>query len=125
MEESPESRIKHHASRSTHTAACNNLAWVLAISPQSAIRNGVRAVQLARQADQLTGGGNLVILRTLAAAYAEAGRFPEAIETASQALQLARPQDDSAWAETLQKETWLYRAATPLRDPLPTQQPRA
>jgi len=107
--------------RPDYPGACNNLAWVLATSPQSAIRNGARAVQLARQANQLAGGGSLVILRTLAAAYAEAGRFPEAIETASQALQLATAQDNSAWAETLRKESRLYQAATPLRDPPPTQ----
>jgi tetratricopeptide (TPR) repeat protein len=106
--------------RPDYPGACNNLAWVLATSPQASIRNGARAVQLARQANQLTGGGNLVILRTLAAAYAEAGRFPEAIETANQALQLATAQGKSAWANTLQKETRLYQAAFPLRDPLPT-----
>jgi Flp pilus assembly protein TadD len=60
-----------------------------------------------------------VILRTLAAAYAEAGRFPEAIETANQALQLATTQGNSAWANTLQKEAGLYLAASPLRDPPP------
>jgi Flp pilus assembly protein TadD len=106
--------------RPEYPGACNNLAWVLATSPQSAIRNGARAVQLARQANQLTSGGNLVILRTLAAAYAEAGRFPEAIETANQALQLATTQGNSAWANTLQKETKLFQAGSPLRDSLPT-----
>lgn len=100
--------------------ACNNFAWVLATSPQAPMRNGARAVQLAQQANQLAGGGNLVILRTLAAAYAEAGRFPEAIETANQALHLATAQGKSAWAETLQKETRLYQAGSPLRDPFPT-----
>ena len=106
--------------RPDYPGACNNLAWVLATSPQASVRNGARAVQLARQANQLTSGGNLVIVRTLAAAYAEAGRFPEAIETANQALQLATAQGKSAWADTLQKETRLYQAAVPLRDPLPT-----
>jgi len=104
-----------------YPGACNNLAWVLATSPQAAIRNGARAVQLARQANQLSGGGSLVMLRTLAAAYAEAGRFPEAIETAGQAFQLARAQDNPAWAEALQKEIRLYQAASPLRDPMPAQ----
>jgi tetratricopeptide (TPR) repeat protein len=106
--------------RPDYPGACNNLAWVLATAPQPSVRDGVRAVQLARQANQLTGGGNLVVLRTLAAAYAEAGRFPEAIETANRALELATAQGNSAWADTLQKEIKLYQAASPLRDPLPS-----
>lgn len=105
--------------RPDYPGACNNFAWVLATTPQPSIRNGARAVELAQRANQLTSGGNLVILRTLAAAYAEAGRFPEAIETANQALQLATTQGNSAWANTLQKEAGLYLAASPLRDPPP------
>ena len=120
----PEEAVAHYQKalelKPDYPGACNNFAWVLATSPQASIRNGSRAVQLARQANQLAGGGNLVILRTLAAAYAEAGRFPEAIETANQALQLATAQGQSAWAEALQKETRLYQAGSPLRDPLPT-----
>ena len=103
-----------------YPGACNNFAWVLATCPQPAIRNGARAVELARRANQLAGGGNLIILRTLAAAYAEAVRFPEAIETANQALQLAMAQGSSAWADTLQNEIKLYQATSPLRDPIPT-----
>src|SRR5208283_1370777 len=68
-----------------YVAAQNNLAWVLAIAPQASLRNGSQAVQLAQRANQLTGNGNPVVLRTLAAAYAEAGRFPEAVETAQRA----------------------------------------
>src|SRR5208282_798188 len=72
--------------------AQNNLAWVLATCPQASLRNGNQAVALARRANQLTGGGNPVVLGTLAAAYAEAGRFPEAEETAQRALQMAETQ---------------------------------
>ena len=104
-----------------YPGACNNLAWVLATCPQGSLRNGGRAVQLAQRADQLAGGDNLVILRTLAAAYAEAGRFREALETARRALQQAAAQNNAAWADTLQKECQLYLAASPLRDPSPGQ----
>jgi len=99
-----------------YAGADNNLAWMLATSPQASIRNGVKAVELAQRANQLSGAGNLVILRTLAAAYAEAGRFPEAIETAGQALRLATAQSNNAWIDALQTEIKLYQAGQPLRD---------
>ena len=53
----------------------NNLAWILATAPQASLRNGNKAVELARQANELTGGKNPIILHTLAAAFAEAGQF--------------------------------------------------
>lgn len=100
-----------------YAAACNNLAWLLATFHQESIRNGGRAVELAELATQLTEGNNLIILRTLAAAYAEAGRFPDAIQTASRALQAATQQDHQPMANTLRRELALYQAGQPLRDP--------
>src|SRR5215467_3625812 len=55
-----------------------NLAWLLATSQDASQRNGAKAVELARQADRLTGGTNTLVLRTLAAAYAENGEFGNA-----------------------------------------------
>ena len=63
-------------------SALNNLAWLLATGSNASLRNGARAIELARQADQLSGGTNALVLRTLAAAYAEAGQFGKAIESA-------------------------------------------
>jgi protein O-mannosyl-transferase len=88
----------------------NNLAWVLATCPQASLRNGGEAVELAQRANQLTGDGNPVVLGTLAAAYAEAGRFPEATETAQRAWQLARTQSNTALADNLQSQLKLYQA---------------
>jgi len=96
--------------------AFNNLAWVLATCPRAPIRNGARAVELAQRAKRLSGGANLTILRTLAAAYAEAGRFPEALEAAGQALDLATRQGNAATIDALQREIRLYRDGSPLRD---------
>ena len=93
--------------------AQNNLAWVLAIAPQASQRNGNKAVELARQANQLTGGENPIILHTLAAAYAEAGRFPEAVETAQHALQLAGMQSNTALADAIRSQLELYQAGAP------------
>ncbi len=93
--------------------AQNNLASVLAICPQASLRNGKQAVELAERANQLTGGGNPATLCTLAAAYAEAGRFPEAVATAQRALDLAEKQSNTALAAVLRSQMKLYQAGVP------------
>jgi tetratricopeptide (TPR) repeat protein len=99
-----------------NTNAECNLAWVFATYPDTAIRDGTKAVKLASRASAATGGNNPRILRLLAAAYAESGLFPEAIEVAERALQLATTQGNFALAEMLQGNIALYRSSTPLRD---------
>jgi tetratricopeptide (TPR) repeat protein len=94
-------------------------AWALATSPDAAVRNGTKAVELAQQADQLSGGRNPLMAATLAAAYAEAGKFGDAIATAQRALQLADGQKNDALAAVLQQEIKLYAAGTPLREATP------
>lgn len=76
--------------------ALNELAWLLATSSDAAVRNGPEAVRLAEQACAATGRRNSVFLDTLAAAYAEAGKFPEAVNTALEANSLARVAGDEA-----------------------------
>jgi tetratricopeptide (TPR) repeat protein len=98
----------------------NKLAWLLATSPQASLRNGNQAVELAQRANQLTGGDNPVILCTLAAAWAEAGHFPEAAATAQHALSLAEAQSNPALADDLRSEMKLYQARTPFHTPEPT-----
>jgi tetratricopeptide (TPR) repeat protein len=95
---------------------CNNLAWVLATCPEATIRNGGQAVEMAQQANRLSGGQNPVMLKTLAAAYAEAGRFPEAVTAAQRALELAGAQNNTALVHDLQGQIALYRAGAPFRD---------
>jgi protein O-mannosyl-transferase len=99
--------------------ALDNLAWMLATASQAALRNGVEAVQLAQKAVQLDGGKNPLALRTLAAAYAETGRYADAAETARRALRLAVAAGNAALAGTLQQEIELYDAGTPVRDMKP------
>ena len=94
-----------------------NLAWVLATWPVASVRNGARALELARQADQLSGGDNPLVLRTLAAAYAETGQFPEAEATAQKALALALAQNNSEMAAALQTQLKLHQAGSPCREP--------
>ena len=99
-----------------YVAALNNLAYVLATSQNISLRNGVRAIALSERANQLSDGGNPVVLATLAAAYAEAGRFPEAVQTASRGIELASAQGNSALANVLQSRLELYKAKIPLPD---------
>jgi tetratricopeptide (TPR) repeat protein len=92
------------------------MAWLLATSPQASLRDGAKAVALARRAVRLSGGREAASLDTLAAAYAEAGRFAEAVETAGQARTLAAKHGDRALAEAIEKRLALYRKKVPFRD---------
>jgi protein O-mannosyl-transferase len=88
----------------------NNLAWLLATCPKASLRNGDKAVQLAQRANELAGGKNPVILRTLAAAFAEAGRFSDAGRSAQKAIELAQAAGRKDLAGQLNVELKLYEA---------------
>jgi hypothetical protein len=96
--------------------ACNNLAWLLATCPEASFRDGPLAVTLAKRAEQLAGGGNALVLGTLAAAQAEAGNFAEAIAAAGRARQLASAQTNTALANIIDTQERQYRKALPWRD---------
>jgi Flp pilus assembly protein TadD len=93
--------------------AQNDLAWLLATAPQATMRNGNKAVELAQRANQLTGGADLDILGTLAAAYAEAGRFDAAIQSARKAIDLARATGQQDQVMQLNAELKFYEAGLP------------
>jgi len=95
-----------------NVAAQSNLAWLLATSPDPSIRNGPEAVVLAEQARRSSDGKPL-ILRILAAAYAEADRFSEATDTAREALRAADDQGNSVLSDLLRKEIVLYESGHP------------
>jgi tetratricopeptide (TPR) repeat protein len=95
----------------------NNMAWLLATCAEASLRDGNKSVELAKQADALTGGENPVILHTLAAALAEAGRFSEAVETARRALRLAEAQSNAMLTRALASEIELYQAGKPFHSP--------
>jgi protein O-mannosyl-transferase len=97
----------------------SNLSWVLATSSDASIRDGAKAVELARQAVSLSGGREPVFFRTLAAAYAETGRFSEAITTTKQAIMTATMQGKAGLAHVLNEDVELYRAHVPLRGSTP------
>jgi tetratricopeptide (TPR) repeat protein len=95
--------------------AQSNLAWSLATSSDSSLRNGPEAVALAEQADSESSrsDNHPIVLRILAAAYAESGRFDEAKQTAQQALQAAEIQGNSTLANALRDEIALYELSLP------------
>ena len=97
-----------------------NAAWLLATAPDASIRNGARALALAQQLDRLSGGNNPVLLDTLAAAYGETGRFPEAVDAAQRALELAQARNNTALADTLRRHVKLLQAGSSLRIPSQT-----
>ena len=102
-----------------HTNFLNQLAWVLATCPVESIRNGAEAVDLAQRAVRLPDGQEPAILDTLAAAYAEAGRFSEAVETMKRAVSLASARGNTALADIIRGRIKLYQAGSPYREACP------
>jgi Flp pilus assembly protein TadD len=91
----------------------NNLAWLLATSSNSSIRDGNRAVEIADEAVRLSRAKDPNYLRTLAAAFAESGRFSEAEETARRALQAADFLHNRTLVNALRDEIALYGLGLP------------
>jgi protein O-mannosyl-transferase len=103
-------------SRPNDLALLNETAWMLATDPNASIRNGAEAVELAERAARLSDGREAAIIGTLAAAYAEAGRFSEAVKTAEQALALAASQNNAALADALRTRIKLYQSHSPYHE---------
>ena len=96
--------------------ALNNYAWLLATHPDAEIRNGHLAVELAERACELTKYQVPLFVGTLAAAYAEVGRFDEAIKTASKARELAAAQQQEALVKKNTELIGLYQAGKAYRE---------
>ncbi|HSU56029.1 MAG TPA: tetratricopeptide repeat protein [Candidatus Dormibacteraeota bacterium] len=93
----------------------NDLAWLLATHPDPKIRNGAEAVRLAEHACQLAGGKEARYWGTLDAAYAEIGRFSDAISAAEKTRQLASTAGDTNLAAAADTRLTLYRKQQPFR----------
>jgi tetratricopeptide (TPR) repeat protein len=96
--------------------ALNNMAWILATWPNSSIREGVKAVALAEHADSLTSRRNQTVAATLAAAYAETGRFQEAVRTAERAMRLAAAEGNEPRALSIRAQLETYKTGNAFRD---------
>ncbi len=96
--------------------ALDEAAWMMATSREASLRNGAAAIELAERAVQVSGGQQPQILATLAASYAEAGRFAKAVETVHQALDLAEQQNNQQLAGGLNAMLARYETGVPFRD---------
>ena len=92
----------------------NNIAWTMAASPITELRNGTKAVNFAEIAVAGTHRTNTVYLDTLAAAYAETQQFPKAVAVQQEALGLLPAVPERA---DYQSRLRLYQANQPCRDP--------
>ena len=94
--------------------AINELAWLLAVCPQYDVRRGPEAFQLAQRACAASGFRNPVPMSTLAAAYAELGRYSEAVNVATSALRLVRARDEFP-APRIRQQLEQYKNGRPYR----------
>jgi tetratricopeptide (TPR) repeat protein len=94
----------------------NNLAWLLATCPDAGVRDGKEAVRVAWRAAVLTLQLQARPLGTLAAAYAEAGRFSDAVTAAGKAIELAVRSGQKDLAETNRQLLELYRGGKAYRE---------
>jgi tetratricopeptide (TPR) repeat protein len=103
----------------------NNLAWLLATSSDGHLRDGVQAVNYAVRACELTHYEAGSFVSTLAAAYAEAGRYDDAIAAGEKASALASVAGEREELENNQKRLALYRAHQPYHEAAETVFPAA
>ena len=97
--------------------ALNNLAWLCRTEPAEADRGRGEAVRHAERACELTGYKETLLIGTLAAAYAEAGRFDDAIRTAEKACAMAAEQGDDRLLAKNRELLELYRQGKAYREP--------
>lgn len=99
-----------------HVPTLRRAAWLLATDRDASLRNGAEAVALAERAARLTGGQDASILDALAAAYAEAGRFADAVETGNRAQRLAAQQGKRDLSAEIQARVGLYEGKAAYRE---------
>jgi tetratricopeptide (TPR) repeat protein len=96
------------------TGVLNNLAWLLATSPDDDLRDGARAIDLAKKACELTEWKEAHIISTLAAGHAERKDFETAKKYSRQAVESSGETADVT--EQLKKELASYDAGKPWRE---------
>ncbi|MEQ8787127.1 MAG: tetratricopeptide repeat protein [Pirellulaceae bacterium] len=96
-----------------NSGTLNNLAWVLATSPDEKLRDGQRSIELAKKACELTEYKAAHILSTLASGYAETGDFENAKKWSKKAVELGEGSDVR---EQLEKELESYKQGKPWRE---------
>lgn len=89
-------------------AALNRIAWVLATCPIVELRDCERAIEIARHLCEITELAHPVALDTLAAAYAECGRWPDAVAWGRRAIDTALAQGDASTADSFRPRLKIY-----------------
>lgn len=116
IDESADDRQKAEAA-----GAYNNLSWVLSTSPIESVRDGKRALELGEKAAKLTNYEQAHILSTLAAAHAELGDFPQAIEWSTKAVELGTTKENEQ-LDQLKLELENYKKNEPWREKQETEE---
>jgi len=99
--------------RPDYVSSLNGTAEILATHPDPKKRDVMQAVALAEKAASLTKYQNPIVLQTLAATYAAAGKYDEAVKTAQAALALATAAKNNKLIEQLNKQLEIYRSKCP------------
>jgi tetratricopeptide (TPR) repeat protein len=94
----------------------NNLAWFWATCPDEQYLNGSKAIEYATKACELTNWENTSYVDTLAAAYAEAGDFDEAVKWQKKAIELITEEDPAEWRIEFPERVKLYQSGKPYRE---------
>jgi TPR repeat protein len=92
----------------------NEFAWELSVSPEAELRNGAFAVEIAEGvvADWPTP----IYIDTLAAAYAESGRFDDAVHAQQRAVDALPVDVPAAMRDSYNERVELYRSGRPYRE---------
>jgi len=98
-----------------HMVMGNEMAWLMATVPDAQLRNAPQAIQIGERLAELTSRKEPRPLATLAAAYADSGRFDDAVRTATEALGLATAQDSTNLVAEIEVELQAYRQGKPYR----------
>ncbi|MEO0972351.1 MAG: tetratricopeptide repeat protein [Pseudomonadota bacterium] len=97
----------------------NNTAWLLATSPEEDKRDGERAVRLMEALLEEPTPRRPEWVDTLAAAYAEAGRFEEAATTQAEAIALLEEGSNAAMVDGMRERLDTYQNDKPYREAPP------
>jgi tetratricopeptide (TPR) repeat protein len=105
------------SARGDNVQALAGLAWIRATASDPLLRDAAQAMRLAEQADEATRHQDVNVIDALAAAYASAGRYEDAIRAARSGLDLATAAGQVAVAAQFRQRVELYQTGQPLRMP--------
>jgi tetratricopeptide (TPR) repeat protein len=105
------------ALRSDNIQALAGLAWIRATASDASLRNSVEAVSLSERADAASRHQDVIAMDALAAAYASAGRYDDALTAARAGLELATAAGRLDVASQFRQRMELYQKGQPLRIP--------